>query len=165
MKRIYLVRHGKSAWDTATLHDHDRPILPKGEWKTRMIAEYLIKQQLIPACIISSTAARAAATARILTQILGIDPSMLFFDKRLYDCAATTCYDVLIELADQIPSVMLVGHNPGISEFASLLAKSPVTVFPTSAVMGIDADLETWTDVPLCAAQKLFFVTPSMLKK
>ena len=63
VKTLDLVRHAKSSWDDPTLADHDRPLNDRGRHDAPMMGRRLHERGFAPDVILSSTAARAQATA------------------------------------------------------------------------------------------------------
>src|SRR5690554_7660972 len=87
MKRLILIRHAKSSWETA-LNDKDRPLANRGVQDAHLMAEKT--QKLLPESYIiwSSTAKRALETARIFAQHLGY-PEDLIVKKEGLDRKST----------------------------------------------------------------------------
>jgi len=77
---------------------------------------------LRPQLLISSAAERTRATAMILARELQLAPSMVQFEARLYNASAELLEAVARDAASRCAEVMLVAHNPGISELARHLA-------------------------------------------
>jgi phosphohistidine phosphatase len=164
MKTVFLVRHAKSSWENPGLDDHDRLVIPKGIKRTLLVSHYLIENKGIPEKIISSTAVRAFETACVIAKELGIKTESIIKDKRLYFEDAGRFFDILYELPDDIQSVMLVGHNNTISEFAGLLLRNNYESLPTSAVVCVELDTVKWTEAGACPVKLKFRITPKMLK-
>jgi phosphohistidine phosphatase len=164
MKTVFIVRHAKSSWESSGVDDHDRPLIQKGITRTLLVSHYLIENKGIPEKIISSTAVRASETACIIAKELGIKTESIIKDKRLYFEDAGHFFDLLYELPDEIQSVMLVGHNNAISEFAGLLLRNNYESMPTSAIVCMELQTEKWTEAGACAVKLKFRITPKMLK-
>src|SRR2546428_2406284 len=71
MKSLLILRHAKSSWKHPELTDHDRPLNKRGKRDAPRIEEILRGEHLIPEAIISSTAARAHATAEAVAKASG----------------------------------------------------------------------------------------------
>ncbi|HBT75418.1 MAG TPA: hypothetical protein DEB39_00505 [Planctomycetaceae bacterium] len=149
MKTLLLLRHGKSSWNDPGLADYERPLLPKGERRTRNVADFMRKYRvddgvdggvdggadessLVIDRIVSSPAVRAGATARIAAGILGIPQSHISYEERLYDSSADDYRKVADAYWERFDSIMLVGHNPMITEFANRFLPLPIDNLPTS---------------------------------
>ena len=113
---LYLLRHAKSSWDHAGVADHDRPLAPRGQRAAREMGEHLRASKAAPSLVLCSTALRARETLAALA--LGRDVT---YEEGLYGAAADELLARLRGLPERARSVMLVGHNPGLGELASLL--------------------------------------------
>lgn len=91
---------------------------------------------LVPGLLISSDAVRAAQTARAVAESAGYD-GKIQYDARLYLAEPETYLDVLLEVAPKTESVLMVGHNPGISRLVSRLTGVDVEM-PTAALAKIE---------------------------
>lgn len=90
MKKIILIRHGKSAWDQPWLADHDRPLAERGLNDVPKMAKRLKKKGIIPDVILSSSALRAVDTAKITAEILGFPEEDIVFEENLYHASVST---------------------------------------------------------------------------
>lgn len=123
--------------------DRDRPLTDKGRKTQRKVGRALAKLGLAPAKVLTSPWVRAAQTAEILVQELGLHTPALPVDALAAD-------PDLIRLADDIGDpgpnaiVALVGHSPWMEELAALLLAGSAAGlqmdFPKSGVMGIDLE-------------------------
>ena len=117
MKALYLLRHAKSSWADSRLADHDRPLAPRGKKATRALARHLADSGIRPALVLCSTAARARETLDGVVGSLGEDVDVWHEDD-LYGASAGELLERLRRLPAAVPSVMVVGHNPGLEDLA-----------------------------------------------
>ncbi len=120
--RILLLRHAKSSWDTPGLRDHDRPLARRGERAAPVMGAHFAGTDLRVDRIVSSTAARAWATARLFRQ--SFDKQIPLTSRRdLYHADAMDILAVALQEAnrDNDARIMLVGHNPGMHDLALFL--------------------------------------------
>ena len=136
-KELYIARHAKSSWDDATLKDIDRPLNERGKRDAPIMAEVLKKMGVTPELIVASPALRAKTTAKIYLEVLG---GKLVEDRRIYEDSAITLLFVAQHYFDQADRVMIVGHNPSLSELATMLTGEHLFEIPTSAVVGVAFD-------------------------
>ncbi|HRY98232.1 MAG TPA: histidine phosphatase family protein [Bacteroidales bacterium] len=165
MKTVYLVRHAKASWEHPELPDRQRPLLPKGEARTRAIGEYLRKKKVKPELIISSDAVRARETALILAAELSYPAGALLFDPRLYDDPGYSFFDVLSARNNALNSVMLVGHNPGMTQLMFRYAGNSIDHLPTSGVVAVRFHTQRWEELPLAKHTLDFLVYPRLIHK
>lgn len=143
MKTLFLIRHAKSSWDDMTLGDKDRPLNDRGKRDAPRVGKQLSKRGVKPDLILSSPAARALATAEIIAKALDYKRSAIVVNDRLYAVDADELLDVIRQLDDRAHCVMLVGHNPELTELANRLS-SKVTQLPTCAVAEFTFDSKSW---------------------
>ncbi|UBM62578.1 histidine phosphatase family protein [Candidatus Sulfidibacterium hydrothermale] len=167
MKTLYIVRHAKSSWDDLSASDHDRELLPVGIQRTRKVAAWLKSRNVFPDKIISSTATRAYETARLLAEGIGFPVEKIETTRALYGAGPEEAEALLFELPDAVNSVMMVGHNPGFTEWVNefLEYSRQIHNLPTSAVAAVRFDTNRWEELSLANSTVEFIITPKMLKK
>jgi len=144
MKTIYLVRHAKSSWKHANLPDYERPLNQRGERDAPFMGELLKKNNIVPDLIVSSSAVRANSTSEILAEKMNYDKGKIQFTKGIYDAATNTLLDIIRAFDSSLNSVMLVGHNPGITMLAGLLAAEYIENMPTCSIAAIQVEVDNW---------------------
>lgn len=115
-RQLYLMRHGKSAWDTDAATDFERPLAARGRRDAKKMAKWLRKSEALPARVVSSPALRARQTAERLCDVLHLGPDAVAFDERLYEADLSALREVLADCPPETGAVLLVGHNPGLDE-------------------------------------------------
>ena len=148
------MRHAKSSWKDSTLPDRDRPLNKRGVGACRLMGTLLREKGLIPDKIICSTALRARETVEGLLEVLSIEE--VEYSDALYQAEVEDMIEQLQGLPDEIESVMLVGHNPGMDEFLDVICHEQEHM-PTAAVAEIEFNLAHW--------QQLTEDIPATLKK
>lgn len=129
MIELILVRHAKSDWDDPDLPDHDRPLNARGKRDAPAMADRLAEAGSTVQRIISSTALRARTTAAEFGAALGVEVEL---DAELYLADAETL--LAKAAAANADSVMVVAHDPGISDLAARLSSGGIEHMPTCAV-------------------------------
>ena len=120
MHTLYLLRHAKSSWSDATLVDHERPLSPRGRRDAKRIADHLLRLGIVPALVLCSTARRTRETLELVGRAL--DAATVSLESELYAASATTLLERLHAVPEEVGSVMLIGHNPGLEHLALLVA-------------------------------------------
>jgi phosphohistidine phosphatase len=116
MIQLLLLRHAHAEEAPARGSDIDRPLSPRGRTEALDAAKRIVKAHLTCDRLLVSTAVRTRQTARIVAAELKLtEPPQ--FDPLLYLGDADTLLSVLHRGADAA-TLLLVGHNPGISELA-----------------------------------------------
>lgn len=142
MKKLYLLRHAKSSWDDASLSDFERPLNARGFRTAPFMGRFMREKGLVPSFILSSPAERAKQTANLVKEA-GAFPGELRFDDRIYEASPRTLLAVAARVRDDVDSVIIVGHNPGIEGFIRLLTDE-LEPMPTAALAVIDLDVLSW---------------------
>lgn len=155
MKQLYLLRHAKSSWDDPGIDDFDRPLNKRGRRAAAIISDFVRANQLRPAAVLCSPAKRTRQTLELMSSALG-DDMPVTFDMRLYEATRQTLLARLTELSADLPSVLLVGHNPGLQRLAlhllSSTDSSPAVVqmqekYPTGALAVLSAKIDAWSNL------------------
>jgi phosphohistidine phosphatase len=143
MKTLFLVRHAKAHPPQQGLPDHERVLNERGRRDAPEMGRRLAQRGVRPELVITSTAARARATAQLLAAELGVAADAVREDARLYASAAGKLLYIIQEQEDDRNCLMLVGHNPEMSELAQHFSRE-LPEMPTAAVARIDFDVASW---------------------
>jgi phosphohistidine phosphatase len=120
MNDLYIVRHGIAvAPGTPGVADDERPLTPKGEKRMKQIARGLARLELKLDRIVTSPLPRARATAEIIAAALEHGARLESSNVLQAGAAAASIQRWLRERNED--SLMIVGHNPGLSDLISLL--------------------------------------------
>jgi phosphohistidine phosphatase len=162
MKRtLIMIRHAKSSWANPLQSDYDRPLNDRGTKDAPEMGARLKKAGLMPDLIISSTAKRTKETAHHLAEQLGYNVAKIRWEEKLYHCIPAVLEEVLYEVADTVKIVMVVAHNPGITEFVNQLSPDFFTGnMPTCAVVGATFEAKRWEDFPIAKRKVILFDYP-----
>jgi phosphohistidine phosphatase len=121
MKRLFLLRHVKSSWDDAMLDDHERPLAPKGRRIAEQLCRYLLDQEISPALVLCSSALRTRQTLAELMPAIRAEAT-LRIERGLYGADAEALLRRIREVPEAAPTIMVIGHNPGMQDLAGRLA-------------------------------------------
>jgi phosphohistidine phosphatase len=161
--RLILSRHAKSAWDDPALDDHDRPLNARGLRQARELGDWIASRGYDPEEVLCSSAKRTRETwAGVESAVLHTRPEVHIL-PRLYGADPVKLLAVL--QSAHMPTVMLIAHNPGIAEFASMLLDTrprdpEFTRYPTSATAVIDFFEDSWGVIGPLKGQLLEFFRP-----
>ena len=162
MKRLILTRHAKSSWDDPSMPDHDRPLNERGKAAAAELGVWLASRGYIPGEVLCSDALRTRKTWVGLAPALPGTP-VLNLKPALYHAGPDVMLAVLRHATEDC--VMMIGHNPGIAEFAArLVARSPINPdfarFPTGATLVCDFVTDDWAGVEFGSATASDFIVP-----
>jgi phosphohistidine phosphatase len=163
MKRLILVRHAKSSWKSTALADIDRPLSGRGKRDAPRIGEYLAAQGIVPDIILVSPARRARKTAKLLAAVMPGIAERILYDPALYNISAEALMARVRALDDSWQHVMLVGHNPGLTDFANQLTAVNVDNLPTCAVLVADLAIDEWSRIAAGSGRSVLYIVPKAL--
>ena len=163
MKRLILTRHAKSSWDDPMTPDHDRPLNERGKAAAADLGQWLASRDYVPGEVLCSDALRTRKTFSGIAPALPGTP-VLELKPALYHAGPDVMMAVLRHAKDDV--VMMIGHNPGIAEFAArLVAHAPANAefarYPTGATLVVDFDIAGWEDLTFGAGVTTDFIVPS----
>ena len=147
-RRLILTRHAKSAWDDPALSDHDRPLNDRGRRSARELGDWMASRGHEPEEVLCSSSQRTKETwAMVEGAPLEVRP-LLRIEPGLYHASPDKMLTIL--RTARHPTVMMLGHNPGIAELAALLpARPPMDPdfrrYPTCATLVVDFQIDTWS--------------------
>lgn len=169
-KTLYILRHAKAETGLAHQDDHSRKLVERGVEAAQIVGAYMFRQGIKPAKVLCSDAVR---THQTWSQIEGIYPSPLNveFSRKVYLSSANEMVNLLSLLPGTIPSVLLIGHNPGVHQLCLKLAKDGDEdlidlmhlKFPTCALASISLGDIAWSDLAQARGLLTDYVTPKML--
>ncbi|WP_417839854.1 SixA phosphatase family protein [Tritonibacter scottomollicae] len=158
---LFLTRHAKSAWNTDAPSDHARPLNKRGRRSAGALGNWLQQQGVQPQQVLSSSAQRTRETYELMEL-----PAPATFTERLYHASAQIIFDVLREASK--PNVLLLGHNPGLMQFAHDIVKHPPAHsrfedYPTGATLMVQFEIASWDQLQTASGRVLDFVVPREL--
>lgn len=144
MKTLTLLRHAKSSWSDSGLADHDRPLNDRGERDAPRMANRLVDAGIRPSLILSSTALRAWTTAKIVAREINYPAEFLQRDASLYHASRKTLLEVVSRQENGFNNIVLVGHNPGLTDLAEFLVPGITDNIPTCGFFSVGVDIDDW---------------------
>lgn len=148
MKTLYCVRHAKSSWDYPELSDFERPLSARGRRDAPFISRIVSEQTPKPELIVTSSALRTVYTARIFSEELGIPQENMRVTNELYEADIERMLSLVQSIGDEYSSVMLVAHNPTLTEFVNLICDFELENIPTSGVVRISfSNKKNWVSI------------------
>lgn len=160
MKTLILVRHAKSGWSNPSQTDFERTLTKTGIQDAEKIARQLDTGGYKIDSFISSPATRAQMTANIFMKAFKTNGLKLVLANNLYEASLPDYYDAIEKVDDDIQTLAVFAHNPGISDFINSLECLPVYNMPTSAAYGVELLDNHWMNLRLSKKQFLFFNYP-----
>lgn len=154
MIQLILARHAKSDWADEGLDDHERPLNDRGRRDAPAMARSVLRRGVRPELLLSSTAARAKATAEAFAAEFEVDVTER---AELYLADADALWDAAHSTG--VAEVMVVAHDPGMSDLVSRLAGHDVRMV-TSAVAICTWHEHEWATVGSAPPDEFELLTP-----
>ncbi|MEO8794970.1 MAG: histidine phosphatase family protein [Daejeonella sp.] len=160
MKKLLLIRHAKSDWNTPGQKDFDRSLNHRGEKNAPEMAKRAVKKGIIPQQIVSSTAKRAITTAGFFAEAFNIKKSEIRREASIYEANTTALLKVINNLDDKFEFIAVFGHNPGFTDLANVLSDADIYNIPTCGMVLIQFPFDSWKMVSAGTGEKLLFDYP-----
>jgi phosphohistidine phosphatase len=163
MKTLTIMRHAKSSWAFPDLTDEERPLIEKGIHRTGKTCRFIKEEHILPEAIFSSPAVRAIETAHLVCKQLNLVFQPIVVES-FYPGEPDYYLAFLKKVDSSINHVMIIGHNPGVSNFAcELLSNQVAEWIPTSGCAIIQLPIQSWTDAAAGKGKLKYYVEPKKL--
>jgi phosphohistidine phosphatase len=146
-KTLILVRHSKAENRDGSVNDFNRALTAEGKSDSLRMADHLKKKGISPDLIITSSSARAYETAMMFANTFSTSEKNIYSTRKLYYCSAKTILDQLFGLKETINCVMVVAHNPGISDLTRGLSQGISFFMDNTQVSFMELDIEHWYQI------------------
>lgn len=144
MKTLTLLRHAKSSWKDSSLADHERPLNKRGKRDAPVMGARIQEAGIRPSLILSSPAVRAWTTAKAVAKEMSYPVEFLQREERLYHAGVRRMLDVLSQQDPSFNNIMVVGHNPGLTDFANFLVPDVTYNIPTCGFVSVTIESDDW---------------------
>ena len=143
MKKLILIRHAKSSWSQAGMSDFDRPLNQRGTNDAPQMAGRILSSKLSIDQIVSSPALRAITTAETFSEVLDIPFDSILQNQSIYEAIPETLMHIVSNFESSWNTVILFGHNPGLSYLVGLLTGELYDKV-TCSISEIDIHIDDW---------------------
>lgn len=147
IKTLLLIRHSKTESRNGSIIDFERSLTSEGKSDSRKMAKFLLDSGIIPDIIITSSATRAFETTAIFAEVFNTSEENITATRKLYYCSAKTILDQIYGLPEKINCVMVVAHNPGISDLTRGLSAGEAFFMDNTQVTILKYDMEHWYQI------------------
>lgn len=142
-KTLLLIRHAQSAGIQGNKADFERPLTAEGRTMSNNLGTIILEKAFRADYILSSSAIRTRETAALINKKLLIPEACQHFSDDLYTASANNWRDQIGLLPSRVSCVLLVGHNPALSELASLFHKADINLSP-GGMIGFAFEINHW---------------------
>lgn len=159
--RLILLRHAKSDWADPEQPDHDRLLNRRGSASADALGRWMAENGYLPDQVLCSSARRTRETWERLSRHL--PETAVEFDKGLYLAGPAAMRGRLDHASGK--TVMVIGHNPGVGDFAAQMASKPPAhpkfeQYPTGATLVLDFDAVDWAAISPRRGAVVDFIVP-----
>lgn len=162
-KYLFIVRHAKTEEIQMGQNDFDRELRPRGYSDAKLMAQALITLGHRPDKIYSSHAMRTKQTVKVFCEELPFNLSEVIYESAIYEASLHALLNVVVDFDEQAERVFLIGHNPGLCMLADFLTGADIYSLPTSGVVCIRFEINTWEEVSKGLGHLEWLKTPKML--
>ena len=165
MKILYVAKHGKAVMKTSEFNDEQRRLLVRGETDTKFVTDYLRSHNVKLNLIISSHALRSLQTAKLFSAAFKYPDESIRIDSHIYYNGLEALFNQFYDIPDYKKSVLLIGHNPSITNFVNYFIDDDIDNLPASGVIGIKFNINKWQNIIKTRGEECIRVFPKTVKK
>ncbi len=159
-KKILLVRHAKAEAESQGQSDFDRELTSTGLSQSYEMGKILAAENISLQLIISSSSSRTKSTAETLAQLTSYPLDKVLFSEEAYNGSMRNLMEIINNLSNEIESVMLVGHNPGISYLSEYLTHESIGDMPTCGIVNVKFENIRWKEISAGSGKLVWFKYP-----
>ncbi len=164
MKKVILLRHGKSDWDAPWGDDHERPLARRGQRAAELVGRFLSATGELPQAVVTSSAVRARTTVETAAAAGGWQCPVRV-RRDLYGAAPEVLLSVIHDADEDADTLLLAGHEPVWSQTASRLVGGGSLRVVTAALVCVGFEVESWAEVEFGRGTLLWLVPPKLLQR
>lgn len=162
-RQLILIRHTKSSWADLGMRDFDRPLKKDRTDDAKSMAKHLKELGVKPDLILCSPALRTKQTVEFFCDKLNYDYNKIEFDMRLYESSAEDYTQVVREGNEEIRTLVVVGHNPSITDFANQFLQNKISEVPTTGVICLEFESDNWEINRATPCKLKYFLAPKTI--
>ncbi len=148
MKRIILLRHGKTEPYGYEKPDFERNLTVRGIADCELIAHKLKSKGYQMEKIVASPANRTVQTSELFAKSFGISTSEILYNEQIYNGMTTQdMLNFVAKTSDEVETVLFVGHNPDIARFAYSLTTDFAHNVPTCCAIILETPISSWEEL------------------
>lgn len=160
MKSVIYIRHAKSSWKDPLLNDFDRPLNKRGIRDMKLMPLKLKELESNLDGVIASPSNRTQCTMEAFVEAYSLKKKCIILDQSLYHPSMQYLQDVLLGIDPKWEKVMIITHNPAITQFVNQFTQQNIDNVPTSGIVRLDFMTDSWEDVYNCAIKFKYFIFP-----
>lgn len=143
-RRLIVMRHAKSSWETDAESDHERPLNKRGRRDAPRVAAHLCELQWQPQLVLSSDSRRTTETFELMKSEFS-EEVVVDFLPSLYHAGVEEFLEEIVRVDDKVVDVMVLGHNPGWESVVQWLSGEGVSMTTANAAL-LEGSGESWSE-------------------
>lgn len=160
-RTLIVMRHAKTEIQKIDQRDFDRNLMERGKEDAKLMGERLAKEGFKPDQILTSNSNRTEQTIALVKKSAGFEDAKTTSLSQLYHASAGRIESEIMNTEDDIKTIMIVGHNPGISEFVYECNTSAISSeMPTSAIVVFKFSAGSWNEFPEVKKNLVYYDYP-----
>ncbi|MDQ4141822.1 MAG: histidine phosphatase family protein [Bacteroidota bacterium] len=144
---LFICRHAQAQDPAFQQADHERELTEEGKSEAFQAGEWIRQTGHKPDLIVCSSAQRTFHTASIIADRVGFDQDRIVSQKNLYDASETRLLNFLGTMDKSNFHIVIVGHNPGVSNLVATLSGAHRGRIPTGSVHHLWFEMEGWNEL------------------
>ncbi len=146
-KKLFLIRHGRTAERAVDMKDIDRPLTLEGIQNASKMGRFFLLNNMSPDSIMCSTAIRAKTTAELMAEQMNYDTSKIYVNDKIYEASARTLLQIVNSIKEEFGTVFLIGHNPSISFLSEYITGEEIGDVTSCGVIKIKFKDKSWAEI------------------
>lgn len=142
MKKLIIIRHAKA--EQTFGHDKERKLTERGHRDAEKMSELLVKKGYKIDKIFSSTAVRTQQTTEYFERANHLHSDDVKYFDSLYLASVLDITESILWLKENINTLAVVGHNPGVSDFVNDITNADIEDLPTCDIAIIELEMDNW---------------------
>ena len=160
MKKLLIIRHAKAESGDLKIKDFDRPLSQSGVEDAKQMGQKLLQKSISLDGVISSPALRAITTAQVICNELGLNQENIILELNIYEAAVSQLLKTINNIDNRLCSVVLFGHNPGLTMLSRDLTNADIYDLPTCGMVMLEFEVDEWNLVSAGTASLLWEDSP-----
>src|SRR5690606_11668506 len=143
-KDLFLIRHAHAV-HSSNIRDFDRSLSEKGFSEGFKMAQEFKRYTAVPDLIITSPARRALQTASLFAEAFHLTTHQIQPENMIYEADVSSLLSIINHVSDEVQTITLFGHNPGITLFAGYLSGNLIGHIATAGIVHIHFEtIDSW---------------------
>lgn len=162
-KILYLIRHAEAESPAGGTADFSRHLTAQGLIDAARMSRELEQRGVQPDFWLCSPAERTRNTFRAFSLHFTPDEAQTRFEQSLYDGGPAAYLSAIHSLPDAVSTVLVIGHNPSITQVAEFLTHHDLGTVPTAGVVGVELQGQSWADAAEHSGKVIFYDSPEKI--